>query len=106
MQKFELTKERILEIASTSSAASQLMHQYYPEAFIVEKPQPTLESTVDISSLTIRNKQFYLANNKYFGSINQSPIHIFTNKAIIVDRAFIPSIQIVNDRHLIVFENK
>ena len=104
-QNFTLTKDRILEIASTSSAANQLMNQYYPEAFIVERPQPTIESTIDLSLLTMRNRQFYLGN-KYFGAINQSPFYVFTNKAILVDNAFIPSIQVVNGRHMIVFELK
>ena len=104
-QNFTLTKDRILEIASTSSAANQLMNQYYPEAFIVERPQPTIESTIDLSLLTMRNRQFYLGN-KYFGAINQSPFYLFTNKAILVDNAYKPSIQVVNGRDLIVFELK
>lgn len=104
-QNFTLTKDRILEIASTSPAANQLMNQYYPEAFIVERPKPTLESTIDLLGLTIRNRQLYLGN-KYLGAINQSPFNVFTNKAIIVDLQYIPSIQRVNGRYLIVFENK
>ncbi len=104
-QSFTLTKDRILEIASTSEAANQLMNQYYPEAFIVERPKPTLESTIDLLGLRINNRQLFLGS-KVLGTINQSPFNVYTNKAIIVDMAFIPSVQRVNGRYLIVFENK
>lgn len=111
MSTFQIDKNRLLELASTSQAASQLLNQYYPEAFAPVVVTPVhvpvaVENAVDLLSLAVRNKQLYLANNKFFGSINQSPMFVYTNKAIIVDSAYKPSIEVVNDRDLIVFEKK
>lgn len=103
---YELTKDRILEIASTSSAASQLMHQYYPEAFVVVRPQPTVENAVNLTGLTVRNNQIFIANAKYLAALNRSPMYVFTDKALIVAEGYKPSIQVVNGRDLIVFELK
>jgi hypothetical protein len=113
MSTFQIDKNRILEIASTSSSASQLMYQYYPEVFAptVEEHVPVaVENAVDLSTLIVRNnsgnKQLLLANNKFLGSVNQSPMYVYTNKAIIVDNTYKPSIEVVNGRDLIVFEKK
>jgi hypothetical protein len=103
---YELTKEQILEIASTSSSANNLMRKHFPEVFEVVHAPVTVENAIDLSNLSFRNKQLFLANNRFLGTVNQSPMYVYTNKAIIVDSAFKPSIEIVNGRHLIVFENK
>lgn len=103
---YNLTKEQILEIAGTSAAANDLMRLQFPEVFeVVHAPVP-VENAIDLSNLAFRNKQLFLANNRFLGTVNQSPMYIYTNKAIIVDSAFKPSIEIVNGRYLIVFENK
>jgi hypothetical protein len=113
MSTFQLTKDQILELASTNSAASQLLNQYLPEAFaptVGDHVPVDVENAVDLSTLIVRNnsgnKQLLLANNKFLGSVNQSPMYVYTNKAIIVDSAYKPSIEVVNGRDLIVFEKK
>lgn len=110
MSTFQIDTNRLLELASTSPAASQLLNQYYPEVFtpVVEAPvrvPVAVENAVDLSTLAVRNKLLYLGT-RFFGAINQSPIYVYTNKAIIVDSSFIPSLERVNGRDLIVFEKK
>jgi hypothetical protein len=101
-----LTKEEVMKIAATSEAANNLMREYYPEFFeVVPTPVP-VENAVNLSGLTVRNGQLFIANAKYLGALNRSPMYVFTDKGILVDSAFKPSIEIVNGRHLIVFENK
>jgi len=101
---YNLTKEQILEIAGTSSAANELMRNEFPEVF--KNVPVAVENAVDLSNLSFRNKQLFLANNKFLGGVNQSPFYVYTNKAILVDSTLRPSIETVNGRDLIVFENK
>lgn len=103
-QEKPLTKEQILQLSETSPAAKDLLKTIYPQLF--ERPPATFESAIDLSNLAIRNRQLFLANNKFLGSINQSPFYTFTYKGILVDNAFVPSIQVINGRHIIVFELK
>lgn len=101
-----LTKEEVIQIAATSEAASNLMKQFYPEFFAVVHAPVPVENAVNLSGLTVRNNQLYIANNKYLAGLNRSPMYVYTDKALIVDSAYKPSIQVVNGRDLIVFENK
>jgi hypothetical protein len=98
-----LTKEEVLQIAATSEAASNLMRQFYPE-FFAPIPVP-VENAIDLSNLSFRNRQFFLGNT-FLGSINASPFYIYTNKAILVDSYYKATVEIVNNRYMVVFEKK
>ena len=98
-----LTKEEVLQIAATSEAASNLMRQFYPE-FFAPIPVP-VENAIDLSNLSFRNGQFFLGNT-FFGSVNKSPFYIYTLKAILLDSYYKATVEIVNNRYMVVFEKK
>lgn len=97
---FEIDKNRILEIASISQAASQLMHQYYPEAFPKEYK--------DLSQVSTTGKAMYLPGG--FGKrlllqLNTSPLRDQTFKSLAIDKAF--KAELIEDAagQLLVFED-